>query len=71
MTVIENKQPQAFKARLAASLRGFWSDCTGSTAIEYVVAGVVIAVGLLAGISVLNEAILGLVSSVAVLIVAG
>ncbi len=57
MTGIENKPREAFKARASASLRGFWSDCSGSAAMEYIVAGAIISVGVITAVSALSDAV--------------
>jgi|GEM_PF-2951581 len=53
-----------FRSRAATELQRFISNCSGSTAIEYVVAGTLIGAGVLAGVSVLSGAVGDLYSSI-------
>jgi Flp pilus assembly pilin Flp len=55
------------RAHLGAAVRRFASDCSGSTAIEYIIAVAIIGVAVLAGVSVLSGAVADLYGGVTAL----
>jgi Flp pilus assembly pilin Flp len=64
MTATENKPNKGPWARGKAEVRRFASDRLGSVAIEYIVAGALIGIGVAAGVSVLSGAVTDLYGSV-------
>jgi len=57
MTVLGNFDGTSWRARAIAEMRRFASDGSGSTAIEYAVAAVLIAGAVIAAVSALTPAI--------------
>lgn len=51
-------------SRASAWVQYFARDCQGSVAIEYILAGALIGVGVLAGVSLLSDSVAGLYGSV-------
>ena len=64
MTAIERLQTKGLRARLTAATRRFASDCSGSAAIEYILAGAIIGAGVIIGISALSGGVAGLFNDV-------